>query len=53
MEPVLSSGSLFRDLPPAPPELEPEPEPEVEEPAIPVDDIEVPAFLRRERRMYQ
>ena len=53
LEPALSSGSLFRDMPPAPPELEPEPVPQVEEPAIPVDDIEVPAFMRRERRMYQ
>jgi cell division protein FtsZ len=50
----LSAGSsLFRDMPPAP---EPEPEPEeVEEHAsmaVP-DDIEVPAFMRRERRLYQ
>ncbi len=50
----LSSGSsLFREMPPPP---EPVEEPEVEEPApmaMPVDDIEVPAFMRRERRLYQ
>jgi hypothetical protein len=31
-------------------------EPEMEEPSpmsMPVDDIEVPAFMRRERRLYQ
>jgi len=57
-EPLFSTGlsagsSLFRDMPPAP---EPVEEPEVEEPAamgMPVDDIEVPAFMRRERRLYQ
>jgi hypothetical protein len=56
-EPLFSTGlsagsSLFRDVP-APPE--PVEEPEIEEPA-PVgmpDDIEVPAFMRRERRLYQ
>lgn len=32
---------------------EPEPEPVAEEPTIPVDDLEVPAYLRRERRYYQ
>jgi hypothetical protein len=32
----------------------PAPEPEIEEPApIAMDDLEVPAFMRRERRMYQ
>jgi hypothetical protein len=50
----LSAGtSLFREMPPAP---EPVEEPEVEEPVamdMPVDDIEVPAFMRRERRLYQ
>src|ERR1700678_3972341 len=49
----LSSGaSLFREMPPP----EPVEEPEIEEPApmaMPVDDIEVPAFMRRERRLYQ
>jgi len=52
MEPVLANGSLFRDLmPPAPPAPAPM---VVEEPeAVPVDDIEIPAFLRRERRLYQ
>lgn len=39
---------LFRDLAPAPP---PAPEPTHELP-IP-DDLEVPAFMRRERRLYQ
>jgi hypothetical protein len=49
----LSSGvSLFREI------TLPEPveEPETEEPmpmATPADDIEVPAFLRRDRRLYQ
>ena len=51
MEPMLANGSLFRDLTPPTP---PPPAPIVEEPApAPVDDIEVPAFLRRERRLYQ
>jgi cell division protein FtsZ len=49
----LSSGaSLFREMPPP----EPVDEPEMEEAApmaMPVDDIEVPAFMRRERRLYQ
>jgi hypothetical protein len=49
----LSSGaSLFREMPQQPELIE---EPEVEEPApmsMP-DDIEVPAFMRRERRLYQ
>jgi len=44
-----SASSFFRDLPPAP---EPEPEPEVSDP-VTVDDLEVPAFLRRDRRLYQ
>jgi hypothetical protein len=38
------------------PPPEPVEEPEIEEPgpmAMPVDDIEVPAFMRRERRLYQ
>jgi cell division protein FtsZ len=49
MEPVMSSGSLFRDMSPPPP-----PAPVMEEqPPVPVDDLEVPAFLRRERRLYQ
>jgi cell division protein FtsZ len=51
----LSSGaSLFREMPQQSELIE---EPEAEEPApmaMPVaDDIEVPAFLRRERRLYQ
>jgi hypothetical protein len=57
-EPLFSTGlsagsSLFREMPPPP---EPVEEPEVEEPAgmgMSVDDIEVPAFMRRERRLYQ
>jgi cell division protein FtsZ len=49
LEPVLSSGPLFRDMSPPPP-----PAPVIEEPPpVPVDDLEVPAFLRRERRLYQ
>jgi hypothetical protein len=31
----------------------PPPAPVMEEPPVPVDDLEVPAFLRRERRLYQ
>jgi cell division protein FtsZ len=56
-EPLFSSGlssgsSLFRDMHTP----DPDPEPEVEESApmnMPVDDIEVPAYMRRERRLYQ
>jgi cell division protein FtsZ len=56
-EPLFSTGlsagsSLFREMPTPP---EPVEEPEMEEPAgmgMP-DDIEVPAFMRRERRLYQ
>ena len=51
----LSAGSsLFREMPPPPEPME-EPESEMEEPAtmaVP-DDIEVPAYMRRERRLYQ
>ncbi len=58
-EPLFSSGfssglsggsSLFRESTPTPPE--PEIEPEGSDP-ITVDDLEVPAFMRRERRLYQ
>jgi hypothetical protein len=50
MEPVMNHGSLFRDMPPAPP---PPPQ-ETQEPAsVGADDLEVPAFMRRERRLYQ
>src|SRR5579862_1195476 len=50
MEPVMNHASLFRDLPPAPP---PPPQ-ETQEPAtVPAEDLEVPAFMRRERRLYQ
>jgi cell division protein FtsZ len=50
MEPVMNHGSLFRDMPPAPPP----PQQETQEPAtVPADDLEVPAFMRRERRLYQ
>jgi cell division protein FtsZ len=50
MEPVMNHGSLFRDMPPAPP---PPPQ-ETQEPAtVPADDLEVPAFMRRDRRLYQ
>jgi hypothetical protein len=56
-EPLFSTGlsagsSLFREMPPPP---EPVEEPEMDEPVgmgMP-DDIEVPAFMRRERRLYQ
>jgi cell division protein FtsZ len=58
VEPLFTSGlssgsSLFREMAPPP---QPDPEPEVHEPApmaMPVDDLEVPAFMRRERRLYQ
>jgi len=43
VEPVVTNGSLFLT-----------PEPEVEEPAaVAMDDLEIPAFIRRERRLYQ
>ena len=49
MEPVMNHGSLFRDMPPTPP-----PPQETQEPApVGADDLEVPAFMRRERRLYQ
>jgi cell division protein FtsZ len=44
-----SSSSFFRESPPTP---EPEAAPEVAD-AVTVDDLEVPAFMRRERRLYQ
>lgn len=50
-----SAASLLRDMPPAH-EPEAEPAPEVEDPppmTMPVDDLEIPAFMRRERRLYQ
>jgi cell division protein FtsZ len=50
LEPVMNHGSLFRDMPPTPP---PPPQ-ETQEPAsVGADDLEVPAFMRRERRLYQ
>jgi cell division protein FtsZ len=50
MEPHVNHAPLFRDMPPAPP---PPPQ-ETQEPAtVPADDLEVPAFMRRERRLYQ
>jgi len=53
MEPVLANGSLFRDMAPPAPAPAPPPQ-EMEEPIpAPVDDIEVPAFMRRDRRLYQ
>jgi cell division protein FtsZ len=48
MEPVMTNDSLFRDM------TSPPPMPEMQEPApAPMDDLEVPAFMRRERRLYQ
>jgi cell division protein FtsZ len=48
MEPVMPQ-TLFRDMPPAPAPVQ-----ETMEPApIAADDLEVPAFMRRERRLYQ
>ncbi len=48
MEPVMTNDSLFRDMTSTPPM------PEIPEPApAPMDDLEVPAFMRRERRLYQ
>jgi cell division protein FtsZ len=50
MEPAVHHGSLFRDMPPTPPP----PAPETHEPApVAADDLEVPAYMRRERRLYQ
>jgi cell division protein FtsZ len=53
-EPLFSTGlssgsSLFRESVPVP---EPEVEPEISQ-DITADDLEVPAFMRRERRLYQ
>jgi cell division protein FtsZ len=47
--PVETMEPLFQDLMPTPtaPQVEEEPVP------VAVDDIEVPAYLRRERRLYQ
>src|SRR5579871_3092217 len=48
LEPVATSPSLFREAHAV------ETAPEIEEPApVAMDDLEVPAFMRRERRMYQ
>ena len=54
-EPLFASGlpngsSFFRELPPTP---EAEPEAAIASDPVTVDDLEVPAFMRRERRMYQ
>jgi cell division protein FtsZ len=56
-EPLFSSGlsagsSLFRDMQDEPEPVE-EPEAEEHAPMAMPDDIEVPAFMRRERRLYQ
>ena len=48
VEVVASAGTLFREPPPPPP-----PPPVVEEPDLAQDDVDVPAYLRRERRLYQ
>ncbi len=48
MEPAMNHASLFRDMPPAPP-----PQEKHEPATVPADDLEVPAFMRRERRLYQ
>src|SRR5579883_3287337 len=50
-EPAPMPTSLFRDTPAPAPVAAAEP---VEEPApVPVDDLEIPAFMRRDRRLYQ
>jgi len=50
MEPHINHAPLFRDMPPAPTP----PQQETQEPApVAADDLEVPAFMRRERRLYQ
>jgi cell division protein FtsZ len=50
LEPVVNHATLFRDMPPT----APAPPPEAAEPApVSADDLEVPAFMRRERRLYQ
>jgi cell division protein FtsZ len=49
MEPAMNHASLFRDIPPTPPPPQETPEPA----PIAADDLEVPAFMRRERRLYQ
>ena len=51
LEPVLAASSFFHETPPAPP---PPAAPEMEEPEpVAAEDIEIPAFMRRERRLYQ
>ena len=57
-EPLFASGlgagsSLFRDLPPREPDPVEEPEVHESAPIAMPDDLEVPAFMRRERRLYQ
>jgi hypothetical protein len=45
-------GSFFKDMEPA--TVAPEPEvAEEDHTPVAVDDIEIPAFMRRERRLYQ
>jgi cell division protein FtsZ len=50
LEPVLAASSFFHESPSAPPPAVPD----IEEPApVAAEDIEIPAFMRRERRLYQ
>ncbi len=46
-------GSFFKDLEPVATAPEPEIEAEEDPAPVAVDDIEIPAFMRRERRLYQ
>ena len=50
IETAVNHAPLFREMAPAPPP----PPPETHEPApVAAEDLEVPAFMRRERRLYQ
>src|SRR6202049_2443951 len=50
LDPVLAASPFFHETTPAPPP----PAPAIEEPApVAAEDIEIPAFMRRERRLYQ
>jgi len=52
LEPVAAAAPVFEEPPPAP--VPPPPAPEIEQAVpIPVDDLEIPAFMRRDRRLYQ
>jgi hypothetical protein len=54
LEPVVPSAPILREAPAVASVAPAAPAAEFEEPAqVAVDDLEIPAFMRRERRMYQ